>query len=180
MTAHRLRELRADDADALRQFFDDVPRDDRTFFKVDISDPVRVVERWMADQRSVRRAALNDHGAVLGFATLSPGVERMSHVADLGLVVAPQARGRGLGRALAQAMLLDAVRHGFRKVTVDIATDNQGAIRMFRDMGFQPEALLHDQLRDASGQMHDIVVLAHRVDEQWSAMLTAGLDEVTS
>jgi ribosomal protein S18 acetylase RimI-like enzyme len=179
MTAH-LRELRAEDAGPLRHFFADVPDDDRTFFKVDISNPARVVERWMADKQSVRRAALDDDGAVLGFATLSPGVERMSHVADLRLVVARQARGQGLGRALARAMLLEAVRHGFRKVTVDIATGNQGAIAMFRGLGFQPEALLHDQLRDANGEMHDIVVLAHLVEEQWSAMLTAGLDEVIS
>ena len=179
MTAE-LRELRPEDADALRAFFTDVPSDDRTFFKEDISDAARAAERWIAEQRSVRRLAFEEDGAVVAFAALSPGVERTSHVADLRLVVARQARGQGLGRALARRMLLEAVEHGFTKVTVDIASENEGAIRMFRELGFQPEALLRDQLCDPNGRLHDIVVLAHAVDQQWSGMLTGGLDGALS
>ena len=44
-------------------------------------------------------------------------------------------------------------------------------------MGFQPEALLRDHLRDPDGRLHDLVMLAHGVDEQWSAMLAVGLDD---
>jgi RimJ/RimL family protein N-acetyltransferase len=74
-------------------------------------------------------------------------------------------------------MLLEAVQHGFRKVTVDIAAGSEGAIRMFQELGFQGEALLRDHLCDPDGQLHDIVVLAHAVDEQWSGMLSAGMEE---
>jgi ribosomal protein S18 acetylase RimI-like enzyme len=179
MTAE-LRELRPEDADGLRGFFTDVPSEDRTFFKEDISDATRAAGRWIAERGSVRRVAFDGDGAVVAFATLSPGVERTSHVADLRLVVAPQARGRGLGRALARQMLLEAVEHGFRKVTIDIASENAGAIRMFRELGFQPEALLRDQLCDPDGGLHDIVVLAHAVDEQWSGMVTGGIDGALS
>ena len=68
------------------------------------------------------------------------------------------------------------VQHGFKKVTFDIAADNEAAIRMFRDLGFQPDALLCDHLCDEHGDLHDLVILAHAVDEQWSRMLTAGMD----
>lgn len=171
-----IREMRPDDAQALRRFFDDVPADDRTFFKEDISDAQAVADRWIADHRSIRRISFED-GAVVAFAALSPGVERMSHVADLRLVVAGRTRGRGLGRAFARHMLVEAVDHSFKKVTVDIAAENEGAIRMFQELGFQPEALLRDHLCDPSGELHDLVVLAHVVDDQWSGMLTAGIDE---
>jgi L-amino acid N-acyltransferase YncA len=170
-----VREVRPEDAEALGEFFAAVPAEDRTFFKEDIGDPRAFADRWISDERSVRRLAVDD-GTVVAFAALSPGVERSGHVADLRLVVAARARGQGLGRALARRMLLEALSHAFRKVTVDIAADNEGAIRMFRDLGFQPEALLRDQLCDPDGQLHDLVVLAHAVDEQWSRMLTAGLD----
>jgi ribosomal protein S18 acetylase RimI-like enzyme len=171
-----LREMRPDDAGALRQFFADLPVDDRTFLKEDISDARAVAARWIADDTSIRRLSFDD-GAVVAFAALSPGVERMSHVADLRLVVAGSARGRGLGRAVARRMVLEAVQQGFKKVTVDVAAENEGAIRMFQEIGFQPEALLRDHLCDPSGELHDLVVLAHAVDEQWSGMLTAGIDE---
>jgi L-amino acid N-acyltransferase YncA len=172
-----VREMRREDADALARFFTDVPADDRTFFKEDITDARAVAARWIADERSVRRLAFDDDGDVIAFAALSPGVERTSHVADLRLVVAARARGHGIGRTMARGMLLEAVKHGFRKVTVDIAAENEAAIRMFRELGFQPEALLRDQLCDPGGELHDIVVLAHAVDAQWSGMLTAGIDE---
>jgi L-amino acid N-acyltransferase YncA len=172
-----VREMRREDVDALCRFFAEVPADDRTFFKEDIADAKAVAERWVADERSVRRLAFDDDGAVVGFATLSPGVERTSHVADLRLVVAANARGQGLGRSLARGMLLEAVQHGFRKVTVDIAADHDAAIRMFRELGFQPEALLRDHLCDPNGELHDLAVLAHGVDEHWSGMRAAGIDE---
>jgi ribosomal protein S18 acetylase RimI-like enzyme len=175
-----VREMGPQDADALRQFFAEVPTDDRTFFKEDISDAQALASRWIADERSVRRLEFDDDGALVAFAALSPGVERMSHVADFRLVVAARARRRGLGRGLARCMLLEAVRQGFRKVAVDIAADNGGAIRMFRELGFQPEALLRDHLCDPNGELHDLVILAHAVDEQWSGMLTAGMDEAVA
>lgn len=172
-----IRAVQVGDAEALHRFFAAVPNDDRTFFKEDLSDPGRVAQRWITDEHAIRRLVLDSGGSMVAFATLSPGAERMSHVADLRLVVAASARGRGHGRSLARGMLLEALRHGYKKVTVDIAVDNQGAIAMFRDLGFEPEALLRDQLRDAEGGLHDIVLLAHLVDEQWSGMLTAGLDD---
>jgi ribosomal protein S18 acetylase RimI-like enzyme len=172
----RVRELGEDDGDALREFFAAVPAEDRTFFKDDVTDP-GAGRRWVEDRRSVRRLAVDDDGAILAFAALSPGVERTSHVADLRLVVAARARGQGLGRAVARHMLLEAVRAGFKKVTVDVAAENTGAIQMFRGMGFVPEALLRDQLCDPDGQLHDLVVLAHGVDETWAALATAGIGE---
>ncbi len=171
-----LRELRQQDADALSQLVADIPAGDRTFFKEDITDAEAVADRWIADERSVCWLAFDD-GAVVAFAALVLGVERMSHVGDLRLVVAAHARGRGLGRTVAHRMLVEAVEHGLKKVTVDIAAENETAIRMFQDLGFQPEALLPDRLRDPDGELHDLVVLAHAVDEQWSRMLTVGIDD---
>jgi ribosomal protein S18 acetylase RimI-like enzyme len=171
-----LRELGPQDADALSRFFADIPDEDRTFFKEDITDAEAVADRWIAEEHSVRRLAF-DGDAIVGFAALVLGVERMSHVGDLRLVVASRARRRGVGRTLARRMLLEAVAHDLKKVTVDIAAGNEGAVEMFREIGFQPEALLRDHLRDPDGQLHDLVMLAHGVDEQWSAMLTVGLDD---
>lgn len=169
----RTRALGPDDAAALHAFFAGVPADDRTYFKEDVADPA-LAERWVADRRSVRRLAVDD-GVVVAFAALSPGVERTSHVADLRLVVSAAARGQGLGRALAREMLLAAVEAGFRKVTVDIAADRPGAIGMFQALGFVPEALLRDQLCDPDGGLHDLVVLAHGVDDTWASMVASGI-----
>ncbi len=171
----QLRELSPDDVGALRDFFAAVPAEDHTFFKEDVDDPA-VAERWVDDTRSIRCLAVNEDGQLVGWAALIPGVGRTGHVVEMLLVIAGANRRQGLGRMLARRMLVEALEHGYRKVSVHLAADNPGPIAMFRGLGFEPEALLRDQLCDPSGQLHDVMVLSHAVDEAWSTMLTGGLD----
>lgn len=172
-----VRDLTSDDAPALREFFSGMPAEDRTFFFQDVSDPA-VADAWAGDARRLRRGAFAEDGRVLAFSALQPGSEWTSHVADIVLVVAPDARRQGLGQALARVMLIEAVEHGFKKVVVTIAADSVGAIQMFQKLGFQGEALLRDHLRSPEDdELRDLVVLAHLVDDQWATMLTGGLDE---
>jgi ribosomal protein S18 acetylase RimI-like enzyme len=172
-----LRELTAEDAPALREFFGALPAEDRTFFFADVTDPV-VAEAWARDARRLRRCAKDADGEILAFAALEPGVDWSSHVAEMFLVVARGARRRQLGRALARALLIEAVEHGFKKVMIRIAADNTGAIRMFQKIGFEGEALLRDQLCSPhDNELRDMVILAHMVDDRWAEMVTAGFDE---
>ena len=53
----------------------------------------------------------------------------------------------------------------------------QGALAMFSGLGFRPEALLRDHVKDRDGATRDIVILSHdvaRVSAQHDAM---GLSE---
>jgi ribosomal protein S18 acetylase RimI-like enzyme len=172
-----IRPYEADDADQVRAFFMAVPERDRAFFKEDVADPLVIAQRVAGD--GVVRLAV-DGDDVVAFASLSPGVARASHVADLRLVVADSARRQGLGQRLAQELLIEALRHEFLKVTVDVAADNQPAIDMFRRLGFEPEGLLRGQLRDGRGQLRDVVALAHLVEDQMTAMALAGIAEELS
>lgn len=172
------RELTADDAAALRAFFLSMPPEDRTFFFQDVDDP-SVAERWAGDERAVRRGAFGADGRLVAFASLRPGTEWSSHVAEVVLVVGPQARRTGLGRRLAGAMLAAALERGYRKVSVAIPADNTGALEMFGKMGFAQEALLREQLcSPQDGSLHDVVLLAYLVDDTWSAVLPGGYEGV--
>jgi ribosomal protein S18 acetylase RimI-like enzyme len=171
------RELTADDAPALKAFFGALPAEDRTFFFEDVTDPA-VAEAWASDERRLRRCAVDDDGKIAAFAALQPGVDWSSHVAEVVLVVAPAARRQGIGRTLARGILVEALEHDFKKVTVAIAADNDGAIQMFQTIGFEGEALLRDQLRSPEdGELRDMVILAHMVDDNWATMLSGGFDE---
>ncbi len=171
-----VRELTDADARALKSFFGEMPAVDRTFFQFDVDDP-RVVDAFLGSANRIRRVAVDEHDRPLALATLTAGNNWCSHVADLVLLVAPDARGQGLGRLLARTMLIEAVKHGFKKVTVMIAADNAGAVTMFRRLGFEGEALLRDHLRNPEdGELRDTVILAHMVDDMWSTMVTGGFD----
>jgi ribosomal protein S18 acetylase RimI-like enzyme len=172
-----LRPITAPDTPALIAFVARIPEGDRTFLEADALDPARVAS-WTGDQRARRVVAVDDD--VVGIVTVVPGVGWTSHVGELRLVVDPARRRAGLGRALARRGLLEALDLGLAKVTVEVMAPNHGALAMFTGLGFTPEALLHDHVRDRTGALQDLVILAHEVSEQWGAMVTVGLDEALS
>jgi pimeloyl-ACP methyl ester carboxylesterase/ribosomal protein S18 acetylase RimI-like enzyme len=138
-----VRELATGDVGALQQFFAAVPAEDRTFFKVDVTDPA-IAQEWVRGDRSLRRLVTGGDGAILAVGALQPRVGRSSHVAELVIVVAARARRLGLGTMLARQLLIAALDNGARKVIVEVAADNVGPIELFRGLGFEPEALLRD------------------------------------
>jgi hypothetical protein len=41
--------------------------------------------------------------------------------------------------------------------------DQRGAIAVFEGIGFRPEALMRDHVKDREGNTHDLLVLSHEV-----------------
>jgi ribosomal protein S18 acetylase RimI-like enzyme len=169
-----IRPIEAGDGPALVRFFERIPESDRTFLKEDVGDP-HVVEHWVAPGAG-RRIAVDD-GEVVGSVAVVPLVGWSSHVGEVRLVVDPGHRGRGLGRNLARQAVLDSVDMELKKLVVEMIADQASLIAMFRSLGFEPEALLTDHVRDRSGEMRDLIVLANSVDEQFAAMATAGVSD---
>jgi ribosomal protein S18 acetylase RimI-like enzyme len=167
-----IRPIEAGDERALSQFFERIPESDRTFFKEDVGDP-RVLEDWV--QPGTGRIIAVDDGAIVGALAVVRLVGWSSHVGEVRLVVDPDQRGRGIGRLLARQAVLEAVDMGLGKLVVEVISDQAPLIAMFRGLGFEPEALLTDHVRDRSGQMRDLIVLANSVDEQFAAMSAAGV-----
>ena len=163
------------DLDALLDFFTRVPESERTFFKEPVLDRP-TVEGWLTTDRG-RRALAIDDGVVAGYVAVVRLPGWSDHVGELRLVVDPQRRGRGLGRDLARWALLQALDCGLSKLYVEVVADQEGACAMFGALGFQAEGLLRDHVRDRDGALRDLVLLAHPVADQWSAMETAGIDD---
>jgi hypothetical protein len=58
-----------------------------------------------------------------------------------------------------------------------VIADQTAPINMFQGIGFEPEALLKDHVRDRDGELRDLVVLSHAVASTWSSMATIGMEE---
>lgn len=54
------------------------------------------------------------------------------------LAVVPQARGRGIGRALLRAIEEEARQCGCCRLTLEVRADNAVARRLYQDFGFDP------------------------------------------
>ncbi len=170
-----VRPLSQELAAPLEEFFARVPESDHNSFAEDVLRP-GVVQGWLG-QTGAHRACAVEGDRVIGYLAVLPLVGWSSHVGSLRVVVDPAARGQGVGRALARAGLLASLQLGLTKTVVEVVVDAVPAVGMFEALGFEPEALLRDHVRDKSGELHDLLVLAHEVEGTWSAMASAGLDE---
>lgn len=74
-----------------------------------------------------------------------------SHVANTGFMVSASARGRGIGRAMAEHCLNEARRLGFRAMQFNyVVSTNVAAIGLWQDLGFEivgtlPDAFYHPE-----------------------------------
>jgi ribosomal protein S18 acetylase RimI-like enzyme len=167
--------LSAEHGDALVAFARDLPEGDRTFIKEDLGDPATLRGWATGTAGGSRWVAVADDGAVRGYVAVLPLAGWSDHVGEVRLVVAPSARGTGLGRDLARHALVQAVGAGLRKLVVEVVPDQGPALALFTGLGFTGEALLRDQIRGRDGELRDLMVLAHHVGDTWSGMTAVGV-----
>ena len=173
-------ELGTDHCDALLRFFASLPEGDLTFIEEEVTDP-ETVRSWTTGDGARGRWVAVDDGEVTGYVAVRPLAGWSDHVGRVRLVVSPARRGTGLGRELARRALVEAVGSGLSKLVVEVVAEQGAALALFTDLGFSGEALLTDHIRDRSGQLRDLMVLAHHVDRTWSGMDAVGIaDELSA
>ena len=86
-------------------------------------------------------------------------VRHIGHV--VGMMVHPDARGRGIGGALLAACIaLARQRHGIEKLTLSVTSSNDEAIRLYRRAGFERYGQLARAIRLGASYHHkDLMVL---------------------
>lgn len=104
---------------------------------------------WMMTPPGVTLVAV-EGGRVLGTAKTGPNqMGPGAHVATASFMVAADARGRGAGRALGEAVIARATRDGYRAMQFNAVVDtNRSAVRLWKALGFEivgtvPEAFAH-------------------------------------
>ena len=169
-----IRPLEHRDRGALEEFLQRIPEGDRTFFKEPV-DEEAVISTWLEDGDARWLAVAGQQ--VLGYIAVVPGQAWSSHVGDIRLIVDPEHRGEGVGTALARHAIVAAFRSGLSKLVVEVLARQEFTIEMFRALGFDPEALLTGQVRDRTGELLDLMILAHTAGEAAAAIAAAGLAE---
>ncbi|MFD1555081.1 GNAT family N-acetyltransferase [Paraburkholderia silviterrae] len=159
--------MTSDDRDAVIAFIATLPVHDLLFVPRDVRRP-EVIDAWMRalDGDNVTSLIAREHdGTVIGCtAIVADKLSWSRHVGQLRVLVAPAARGTGFGRALIQACFAQALERGLKKLVAQMTTDQGAAIAVFEALSFRAEALLHRQVADSDGKLHDLVVLSHDVD----------------
>ena len=153
-----------------------LPPHDLLFLVRDLTKEDVVVE-WLADEDTTKILAIQGD-RVVGYAAIHDSPMPWSkHVAELRVLVDVSRRGHGLGRVLTQEAFAVALTAGKEKMVAQMTLDQKGAIAVFEGLGFRPEALLRDHVKDRNGDKHDLLVLSHEVARFAAQRAAYGVNE---
>lgn len=161
-----LRLMTPSDGPLMIDFAQQLPYHDLLFLRRDITKQ-EGIDKWVRDieEGQIHSIIAEDSARVLGYSTLHRNdYEWSRHVAELRVMVSPRARGTGLGRLLTREAFGLAMAIGVEKVVGRMTLDQTGARTVFEELGFRPEALLKDEVKDRSGKKHDVLFLSTEVE----------------
>lgn len=177
-----LRLLRRVDIEAFLAFTQSLSDHDLLFLRTDITD-AGIVADWLDNVeagRIVTIVAERDR-RIFGYGSLHLSNTPWSqHVGELRVLISSEMRGKGLGRALTDAIFVQALDRGIEKMVAQMTIDQKGAIATFEELGFKAEALLRDHVKDRTGEKHDLLVYSHDVREFQSQMDAYGMSDAAS
>ena len=116
-------------------------------------------ERHLPSCRLVARL----EGRIVGWAALSPVSSRCVYggVSEVSIYVAEDARGRGVGRQLLDALVNASEQNGIWTLQAGIFPENQASIKLHQETGFRIVGT-RERLGCMDGRWRDIVLMERR------------------
>ena len=164
-TAVTVRMMTSTDGPRLLDFARQLPAHDLLFLRRDITQQP-AIDRWIRniEEGTMHTVLAEDKTGVLGYSSLYRNdFDWSRHVAELRVLIAPRARRLGLGRLLTHEAFNIALALDIQKIVARMTLDQTGARTVFEELGFRPEAVLRDEVKDREGKTHDILVMANDV-----------------
>ena len=105
------------------------------------------------------------HGEVVGWVALTPYSRRNAYrgVAWESVYVASHLRGRGIGRALLDAVIGAAETAGVWTLLAGVMIENSASLAVHERAGFRRIGVQHKIGMDATGRWRDVVLLERRI-----------------
>ncbi|HEV2801951.1 MAG TPA: GNAT family N-acetyltransferase [Pyrinomonadaceae bacterium] len=120
-------------------------------------------EKWDASHLQKARLVAHDDAGVLGWAALSPVSDRCVYggVAEVSVYVGERGRGRGVGRALLEALVEASERNGIWTLQAGVFPENEASVRVHLACGFR-EVGRRERIGKLNGDWRDTLLLERR------------------
>ena len=167
-----IREMAREDLDDSHAFFESLPEDDRAYLRREVTKR-EVVERRISEIESgavMRLVAVADGQIAADGSVGIPDEEWKRHVGELRLIVGRPYQRKGLGTLMARELYLLAASAKMEEIIVKIMRPQEGALSIFRRLGFREEASLHDYVQDQAGRKQDLILMRCDLEALWQEM----------
>ena len=120
-------------------------------------------EKWDREHRREPRLAAREGRRLLGWAALTPVSDRCVYggVAEVSVYVGDDARGRGVGCALLEALVEKSEAAGIWTLQAGIFPENAASVAVHKKCGFRVVGI-RERLGQLSGSWRDVMLLERR------------------
>jgi L-amino acid N-acyltransferase YncA len=120
-------------------------------------------ETWDAAHLPTHRFVAMDDGDVVGWIALSPYSSRQCYagVAQIGVYVDANARGRGVGRRLLERVIVSSEQSGIWTLQAGVMKENAASLALHRSCGFRVVGT-RERISQVNGEWRDVVLLERR------------------
>ena len=167
-----LRQLKKKDRNRLTTFFRSLPKEDRRYLRVDITDKEtikQIIKSSKSGASSRIIALINDKIVADGLLELEK-MKWKKHFCEIRLMVSNDYRRKGLGMLLARELYLIAISEKVEEIIVKMMKPQVAAINIFKKMGFKKETVLPDYVKDSEGTKRDLIIMRCNVNEMWKEL----------
>jgi GNAT superfamily N-acetyltransferase len=137
MTDPAIRDATADDWERIWPFFRETVRAGETYAYPEDLTAEQAAALWL-ERPPGRTVVLEEDGLLLGTAKMGPNRPgRGDHVGTASFMVAPEARGRGVGRRLGEHVVAWHREQGYRGIQFNAVVEtNTAAVALWHSLGF--------------------------------------------
>lgn len=127
--------MRADDWEQVSSIYLEGIRSGHSTFETDVP----TWEQWDAGHLQIARLVMRDGDRVLGWAALSPTSKRHVYrgVAESTVYVSERERGKGIGRALLESLIVESEKNGIWTLQASIFPENTASLALHHHLGFR-------------------------------------------
>jgi L-amino acid N-acyltransferase YncA len=158
----QVRELRSEDWPAVRAIYEQGIASGNATFETEAP----TWEDWDRSHLEGHRLVALQDGEVVGWAALAPVSGRCVYagVTEDSVYVADSAQGRGVGRALLEALVERSEHDGIWTIEAGIFPENEASIELHRRCGFRVVGV-HERLGKHNGVWRDVLLMERRSEE---------------
>lgn len=129
-------------------------------FQVSVEDEIRFMKLFELSERECMISAFVD-GKLVGNVSIRQvgGLRRVRHRANLGICVLKEYWGRGIGGMLMDAAIQTAQSADYAQVELEVAADNDRAIRLYERFGFEACGRCPRALRREEGYSDELIMV---------------------
>ncbi|CAH2213573.1 GNAT family N-acetyltransferase [Tepidibacter aestuarii] len=128
-------------------------------FNMSIEDEIKFIKNNRTDENSLFLTAKikNKIVGTIGFSV--PSFNRYRHKGQFGIALVKEFWGYGIGSKLLDTLIKWADSKGFVKITLDVDSTNQKAIKLYEKFGFIQEGYLRKDTFIGNGEYRDSIIM---------------------